>query len=203
MGFILFLVGLFFACVIICAINESSKFRYESKILEDDSVSEEIKQEILDKRKRDMISDEDMRKRLNMYKKNMAQSCTLENVYQTYYDNTTRYALLTIYDDHISYEENKPSHDLITHFSISYDKIIDAKCDTSENLTAMRLVALGVLAFAFKKKTYYTVITYKNELTDKEDQLIFRVHNPDGKDEFINNLIVKRNQYLIQNKKTI
>ena len=167
----------------------------DSKLLEDPNVSEEVKSEI--RYKRYLERQEGNNTAKFVQERMPTQSCKFENVYKTYKDTNSSSKKLCLQDKCVSYETNNNQR----LFSISYSKIIDAKCDTTENLTAMRFIALGVLAFAFKKKTHYTVITYKDDLTNSDQQLIFRVDNPSNKDEFINNLLVKRNQYLMQHKK--
>lgn len=165
----------------------------EELMLENPNVSSEVKNQIRDKHEiLDNLNDS-LELKKNMYKNNLIQSCKFENVYKTYKDTNSSSKKLCLQDKCVSYETNNNQR----LFSISYSNIIDAKCDTTENLTAMRFIALGVLAFAFKKKTHYTVITYKDDLTNSDQQLIFRVDNPSNKDEFINNLLIKRNQYLM------
>lgn len=176
---------------------EGARYERESKILKDPNASEELKREIrhtryLERKEQNAILEKKQAVR-------MSQSCKFENVYGTYKDTSLDSKKLSLRDSYIAYETNSG----ISCFAISYDDIVDAKCDTTENLTAMRFLALGVLAFAFKKKTYYTVITYKDDLTNSDQQLIFRVDNPSNKDDFINNLLIKRNQYLMEHKKTV
>lgn len=169
----------------------------EERILKDPNSSEEAKRKIRHQRYMERKSQNAMLEKSNVIR--TTQICKFENVYRTYKDTNLDLKKLVLYDSYVSYENNTG----ISLFAISYDDIIDAKCDTTENLTAMRFIALGVLAFAFKKKTYYTIITYKDDLTNSDQQLIFRVDNPINKDEFINNLLIKRNQYLLNKKQPI
>ena len=202
--FIIMLVILIFIFLIYDTITYFRIKKKENKILNDASVSEELKNEIKDKREKELNSLKKREMRAYMYGGNLIQKCVLENVYRDIGGHYPHPTSLNIYDDYISYEFHSFDNDIEkVVFKISYDDIIDAKCDTTENLTAMRVIALGVMAFAFKKKTYYTIITYKDDLTNSDQQLIFRVTNPINKDEFINNLLVKRNQYLMQHKKTV
>lgn len=171
----------------------------EELMLENPNVSSEVKNQIRDKHETLDNLNDSLELKKNMYKNNLIQSCKFENVYRAYKDTNSSSKKLCLQDKCVSYETNNNQR----LFSISYSNIIDAKCDTTENLTAMRFIALGVLAFAFKKKTHYTVITYKDDLTNSDQQLIFRVDNPSNKDEFINNLLIKRNQYLLNKKQPI
>lgn len=58
-----------------------------------------------------------------------------------------------------------PSHIEIPEMmlKISYERIENVQTMTEKKLTATRLLMLGVLAFVFKKKKQYLVITYKDE----------------------------------------
>ena len=191
--------------IIIFIVIKSNLNQYdkETKILEDPDTPFHIKKQIQEKREKEEQIAKVVILRHSMRRNNLIQDCKLENIYGTFKNNTSDITHIGIYDDYIAYEKYNGNNKPIVHFTISYDKIIDAKCDTTEKLTAMRVIGLGIMAFAFKKKTYYTIITYKDDLTNSDQQLIFRVTNPVNKDEFINNLLIKRNQYLMQHKKTV
>ena len=200
MGFIIFIfcfIATLFILLFIYLKLSFIKYDKEERILKDPNVPDNIKMEIRHERYLKNQKHKESIQKSQVIR--MSQSCKFENVYGTYKDANSDSKKLTLYDNYMSYETNSG----VSCFAMSYDSIIDAKCDTTENLTAMRFIALGVLAFAFKKKTHYTVITYKDDLTNSDQQLIFRVDNPSNKDEFINNLLIKRNQYLLNKKQPI
>ena len=202
--FIIILIILIFIFLIYDTIKHFRIKKKEDKMLNDPSVSEELKNEIKDKRENLSNSFKAREMRIYRYNDALIQDCILENVYKDYGGYFPHQTSLNIYNDYISYETHSFDNGVEkVIFSIPYENIIDAKCDTTEKLTAMRVIGLGIMAFAFKKKTYYTIITYKDDLTNSDQQLIFRVTNPTNKDEFINNLLIKRNQYLMQHKKPI
>lgn len=75
-------------------------------------------------------------------------------------------------------------------FTIPLNDILDITYDSAERLTATRMVLTGLLAFAFKKKKHYLIITYKGL---KENKVVFCTGNI-KQQEFYNNLIVKWNK---------
>lgn len=124
----------------------SMKYDKEEALLKDPNVSKDIKKEI---RQRRYLENQKYKKSVQKTQEiKMSQSCKFENVYKTYKDANSSSKKLCLQDKCVSYETNNNQR----LFSISYSNIIDAKCDTTENLTAMRFIALGVLAFAFKKE---------------------------------------------------
>lgn len=175
----------------------SSVHKKEVAKIKNKSTPEWERQALIEKHKKYKQQAQAFTTKTKMRNENMLQVCKLENVYRDFKDDGLSQSGICLYDTKMSYEPMDTIGKNGAKFSIPYDKITDIQCDVSEKITASRILLTGLLAFAFKKKTHYTVITYKDDLTNSEQQLIFRVDNPLNKEAFINNFTIKRNQYLI------
>lgn len=121
---------------------------------------------------------------------NKCVSAKLKNVYKTYQDTTQEPCELCLYDDRLAYVD---TFSTIERFSISLNQITSVQCDTFERLTVTRLLTVGVLAFALKKKDYCIIVNYLDDLTGEEEQLLFSTNKKH--DVFLNNIIIARNNY--------
>lgn len=181
----------------------SSTYKKEVAKIKDKATPEWERQTLIEKHKKHKQQSQAFTTKTKMRNENMLQVCKLENVYKDFKDDRLSQSAICLYDTRISYEPMDAIGKSSAYFSITYDKITDIQCDVSEKITASRILLTGLLAFVFKKKTYYTVITYKDDLTNSEQQLVLRVDNPLNKEAFVNNFTIKRNQYLITKKQPI
>ena len=121
----------------------------------------------------------------------MAVRAKLKNVYKTYQDTTQDSHILCLYDDRLTYIDELTT---IEQFSIPLESITGIQCDTFERLTVGRLIAVGILAFALKKKDYCVVVSYIDSSTGTEEQLLFKTNKKH--DIFVNNVLIARNRFI-------
>jgi len=79
-------------------------------------------------------------------------------------------------------------------FEVPLNQIDEITYDTSEKITLSRFLVLGLASVIFKKKTYYLIVNYTNEIGTK-NQIIFESGNV-RQQNFVNAMNVGRNNYL-------
>lgn len=190
----MFLIGVLimlpFIIILIRIENKQQQKECDEK-LTNPNVSDEEKQAI-------QMSKDIRDKKVLFMPKNLIIYARLQGVFGTYADGKDFGSkLLCIEDEKLSYVEDGTGKEL---FSIPLEDIVNAQCDTSERFTAARILLTGVLAFALKKKTYYIVITYNDSITETEQNVVFLPSSNNDHSEFINNILIARNKYLMAKK---
>lgn len=188
---ILFLVIL--GIVMFC-IWSQYKYQEETNRLNDPTVPEAEKEEIRRKRAEVQNQVEAINKYTYKVQQKLACQVKLEGVYGTYQDTSYSPHYLAIEDSKLVYVERMSGK---VEFSIPFEAIHDVVSDTSERLTATRMILVGALAFALKKKTYYIVVNYNDPITKSIQSAIFTPKKNEKHDVFVNNILIERNKYLM------
>lgn len=187
----LFILAYIILLIYVIKRDLKKKHGINDKKLTNPNVSDEEKQAL-------QMSKDIRDKKVLFMPKNLIIYANLQGVFGTYADGKDFGSkLLCIEDKKLSYIEDGTGKEL---FSIPLEDIVNAQCDTSERLTATRILLTGVLAFALKKKTYYIVITYNDSITETEQNVVFLPSSNNDHREFINNILIARNKYLMAKK---
>lgn len=78
---------------------------------------------------------------------------------------------------------------------ISYNNVKTISNETKESLSALRLLAIGIFAFAFKSKTNYFRITYTNDINE-EVTIVFQSNSSPA---IVSKILNHRYNYLQSN----
>jgi len=156
----------------------------KQRMLEDDSVSEEVKEQI---RTVQHLEREKLTKQAKAVK--VSNDMKYIGGHEEY--GNMKKGQLYLYDDRVDFYSSEIFIDDVERntplFSIQMNEISAIAYDLSENITLPRFIMLGLASFVFKKQTYYLIIKYINkagienevvfETGDIKDQKLFNVLN--------------------------
>jgi len=182
----------------IAAELEDRARKKRQKMLEDDSISEDVKQKL---RTEIRLEREKLINEANAVK--ISSDINYIGGHEIY--SNMKKGKLYLYDDRIDFYSSEifgnESERNVPLFSIPMNEVSTIAYDLSENISLSRFIMLGLASFVFKKKTYYLIIRYVNRV-GVENEVVFETGGI--KDQTLFNVLnILRNKSKLYLKNTL